>query len=58
MRNILNMIKDFFGRCKYILKDTIYKLKGHEKRNTIAHIAKEFGCGGAVICGKRIQYRS
>ena len=55
MRDILNMINDFFGKCKYILKDTIYKLKGHEKRNTIAHIAKEFCCGGQSFVAKEFN---
>lgn len=49
------MIKDFFGRCKYIIKNTIYKFKGHEKRNTIAHIAKEFGCGRQSFVAKEFN---
>lgn len=40
------MIKDFFGKCKYIFIDTVEKLKGYDKRIALAHIAEKYGYGG------------
>jgi len=52
---MLNMITDFFGRCKYILKDAFEKLKDHEKRAAMARVVEEFGYGGQSFVAKEFN---
>ena len=47
--DMILMIKDLFGKCKDILKNTINKLKGHEKRTALAQIAEIYGRGGQTF---------
>lgn len=49
------MITDFFGRCKYILKDAFEKLKDHEKRVAMARVVEEFGYGGQSFVAKEFN---
>jgi len=49
------MIKNFRGKCKYILKDIVLKLKGADKRITLAHIAKEHGRGGQTLVAREFE---
>jgi len=49
------MIKDFFGKCKDIVKDTISKLKGHSKRAILANIAETYGYGGQLFVAKEFN---
>lgn len=43
------MINELLGKCKYILIESINKLKGSDKRKPLAQTAKEIGKGGQSI---------
>jgi hypothetical protein len=43
------MINELLGKCKYILIESINKLKSSDKRKALAQIAKEIGKGGQSI---------
>ena len=40
------MINELFGKCKYILIESVNKLKGSDRRKALAQITKELGKGG------------
>jgi len=43
------MIHNFFGKCKDILKETINKLKGSDRRMALARVAVDIGKGGQSL---------
>jgi hypothetical protein len=43
------MINELLGKCKYILIESVNKLKGSDKRKALAQTAKELGKGGQSI---------
>ncbi|KYH33976.1 rhodopirellula transposase [Clostridium tepidiprofundi DSM 19306] len=49
------MINELFGKCKYILVESINKLKGSDKRKALAQTAKEIGKGGQSIVASQFK---
>lgn len=51
----MDMINDFFGKCKSVFKNTVHKLKGHERRIVLAQLSIEYGHGGQTFVAKEFN---
>jgi hypothetical protein len=51
------MINELFVKCKYILVESVKKLKGSDKRKALAETAKTVGKGGQSIVASQFVKR-
>jgi hypothetical protein len=49
------MLNELIGKCKKIVIETVNKLKGSDRRKTLAKLSKEYGHGGKSIIAKKFN---